>query len=686
STNNASVLAVDSATGKLDPKGAGTVTITISQAGDNHFSAASNATLNVAVSQDRSQTITFDALTDQNATMINQTISLGATASSGLTVTYESNDTSVASVSGSTLTINALGLVTITAKQAGGTDPSNSNITYLAAEDVAHSFSVSKASQFINFAALADRNNTAGQTFTLSATASSGLAVTFESNNTALLEVNGTTATILDEGPVTVTARQAGNSTYLPASKERSFSLIKDSQTISFGVLADTNTTVSTITLTATASSGLPVTYESNNTAVATVSGNTLTIKGAGDVTITARQAGNYAYRPALPEARSFNVKLVGRPLVVLFDGGGTMGTSESFKARVSLKDGNNGKLIDRSSYTTLSIAYSITNSVTGTTNATVSGTGGINTGTGSGSFTVTATVTDSNSDTKKRYVPGTASITVTVDGSKDGQEILVSDGGKGGFGLRDLPLSRKPIPIGKMFKATSNLALSYTLSAGAPFDIVGTGDKKALAFKKGATGVKKGDFNANGEIEITITASQAGNGSYHAAQPVSRTFKLKKPSKSIFFEERKQDARYDSIKTEALSRRMPAGVTGAKAIALFDSDSYDSDGDGVSNLLERAFGGDSLGNDSRDAKPAPIIKDDGYEYITFTRYDSDYQNDMGLEYIVEESSDLRTWSTVSSAQSTTDLGGGMERVVYRTSSTTPSGSTQYIRVRVKAR
>ena len=81
--------------------------------------------------------------------MINQTISLGATASSGLTVTYESNDTSVASVSGSTLTINALGLVTITAKQAGGTDPSNSNITYLAAEDVPHSFTISKASQFM---------------------------------------------------------------------------------------------------------------------------------------------------------------------------------------------------------------------------------------------------------------------------------------------------------------------------------------------------------------------------------------------------------------------------------------------------------------------------------------------------------------------------------------------------------
>ena len=97
--------------------------LSLSQAGDNHFSAASNVTLNVAISQDRSQTITFAAITDQNATMLNQTISLGATASSGLAVTYASSDTSVASVSGSTLTINALGTVTITASQSGGTDP-----------------------------------------------------------------------------------------------------------------------------------------------------------------------------------------------------------------------------------------------------------------------------------------------------------------------------------------------------------------------------------------------------------------------------------------------------------------------------------------------------------------------------------------------------------------------------------
>jgi hypothetical protein len=140
-----------------------------------------------------------------------------------------------------------------------------------------------------------------------------------------------------------VTASQAGNATYLPASKARSFNLIKDSQSITFGALADSNTSVSTISLTGTASSGLPVTYDTNDSSVATVSGSTLTIQGAGNVTITARQAGNYAYRAATPVPQSLFVKLVGRPLIVLFDGGGTMGTSESFKARVALKDGVTG-------------------------------------------------------------------------------------------------------------------------------------------------------------------------------------------------------------------------------------------------------------------------------------------------------------------------------------------------------
>ena len=60
----------------------------------------------------------------------------------------------------------------------------------------------------------------------------------------------------------------------------------------------------------------------------------------------------------------------------------------------------------------------------------------------------------------------------------------------------------------------------------------------------------------------------------------------------------------------------------------------------------------------------------------------------MGVQYIVEKSSDRRTWSSsgVEQVGTAVDLGGGMERVVYRTTAATAAGSTQFIRVRVKAR
>ena len=73
--------------------------------------------------------------------------------------------------------------------------------------------------------------------------------------------------------------------------------IAKASQTINFAALDPVLDNVSSITLTATASSGLDVSYASSNTAVATVSESTVTIVGAGDTTITASQAGDSELR-----------------------------------------------------------------------------------------------------------------------------------------------------------------------------------------------------------------------------------------------------------------------------------------------------------------------------------------------------------------------------------------------------
>lgn len=82
------------------------------------------------------------------------------------------------------------------------------------------------------------------------------------------------------------------------------------SQTITFPTIPTQNG-LGTVTLTASASSGLPVSY-SITSGPATVSGNILTITGAGSVTVTASQAGNNTnYTAAAPVSQTFTVNPV---------------------------------------------------------------------------------------------------------------------------------------------------------------------------------------------------------------------------------------------------------------------------------------------------------------------------------------------------------------------------------------
>lgn len=71
--------------------------------------------------------------------------------------------------------------------------------------------------------------------------------------------------------------------------------------------------------LTATTSSGLPLTYTSSAPAVASVVGSTVTILGNGSTTITASQPGNATYLPAASVSQSLLVTINQRPLVELF-------------------------------------------------------------------------------------------------------------------------------------------------------------------------------------------------------------------------------------------------------------------------------------------------------------------------------------------------------------------------------
>ena len=76
-------------------------------------------------------------------------------------------------------------------------------------------------------------------------------------------------------------------------------------QTLAFTTIPAMTYGDAAYTLPATTAENLALTWTSGNTSVATISGNTLTIKGAGAATITATQAGNDSY---LPFSREFTL------------------------------------------------------------------------------------------------------------------------------------------------------------------------------------------------------------------------------------------------------------------------------------------------------------------------------------------------------------------------------------------
>lgn len=248
------------------------------------------------------QTISFDPI--PAATYGDPNIVLPENSSAGLPITYYSSNALVATISGNEIVIVGVGSTTITATQDGDEN-------YYPAPNVSHTLTVSKASQTITFGSLADKY-TNDPDFELTASASSGLSVSYSSSNTDVATISGNIVTIVGSGTTIITASQAGNDYYEAATSVDQTLLVIDAskldQTITFGALSDATYGDAPFALSATASSGLAVSYLSSNTDVATISGNIVTIVGIGSTTITALQSGDDDYNPATPVEQTLTV------------------------------------------------------------------------------------------------------------------------------------------------------------------------------------------------------------------------------------------------------------------------------------------------------------------------------------------------------------------------------------------
>ena len=281
------------ASGMVTLVSAGTCTIQAAQAGNTNYAAATPVSQSFTITPSI-QTITFGPLSNQVLGVAPITVS--ATSSSGLTVSFTSTTASVCTVAGATMKLLTTGTCTIQAAQAGNTN-------YAAATPVTQSFIVTPEAQTITFGALT--NQAFGTApFTVSATASSGLAVSFASTTPSICTLASATVTLLAVGTCAVEASQAGNSTDAAATPvDQSFTVTQAAQTIAFGVIAKKPLGAAPFTISATASSGLPVSFASNS-GVCSIAGATVTLLLAGTCTIQATQAGNanYSGRAGGPE------------------------------------------------------------------------------------------------------------------------------------------------------------------------------------------------------------------------------------------------------------------------------------------------------------------------------------------------------------------------------------------------
>ncbi|MGA9669514.1 MAG: choice-of-anchor D domain-containing protein [Terracidiphilus sp.] len=154
---------------------------------------------------------------------------------------------------------------------------------------------------------------TANSTLALIATASSGLPVTLTSTTPGVCTVLGSTASLVAAGTCNVQASQSGSPVYAAAAVTQSFTVSLMTQTITFAAIpAQSINTAVPVTLVATSSSGLPVSFTSTTPATCTVSAtaSTATLLAGGICTIQASQPGDgLSYAAAPTVTQSFTVQ-----------------------------------------------------------------------------------------------------------------------------------------------------------------------------------------------------------------------------------------------------------------------------------------------------------------------------------------------------------------------------------------
>ncbi len=503
------------------------------------------------------QSITFGALSNQ--AFGTAPFAVSATASSGLTVIFASTTSTNCTVSGTTVTLAAVGTCAIQATQAG-------NANWAAAAPVNQSFQVTQASQTITFGALSNKAFGTAP-FAVSGTASSGLAVSFASTTSTICTVSGATVTLVAVGTCTIQATLAGNTNWSAATPvNQSLLVTQGSQTITFGVLTIQAFGTAPFAIIATSSSSLPVSFASTTSAVCTISGTTVTLVAAGTCTIQATQSGNTNYAAAAPTTQSFQVTQAGQTITFAAYSNQQFGASpfplsatassglpvnfSSTTSTICTASGSTVTLVAagtctiqamQSGNTNYAAAAPINQSFQVTQGSqTITFTALSNKAFGTVPFAVSASATSGlsvsfNSQTAPVCTVSASTVTLVAVGTCT---VQATQGGNTNWTAApsvnqsfQVTQANQTINFGALSNqifGTAPFALSATTSSGLTVGYTSTTPTVCTVLGATTTLVSAGT--------CTIQATQAGNSNYAAATPINQSFQVTQGSQAITF------------------------------------------------------------------------------------------------------------------------------------------------------
>lgn len=413
-------------------------------------------------------------------------------------------------------------------------------------------------------------------------------------------------------------------------------------------------------TLSAVASSGLPIIYSSSDPTLLAIADNQAKILGPGKITITAYQTGNTRFFAAPPQGVTLEIIDFSDPdfqkdgqLIEFSDVPEKVREDPPFQVQAFAEStGTNHPVY------TLPVVLTIESGP-----ATIDALGVVTLDGSAGTVVISAT------QSGNAYVEAAPTKYLSIEVSdRTRPTILFTDLKKEGP-LAPVLVSGRPTSIPGAY-ASNGGRMSLTSSDPSIVEI--SGSNQIIAHRTGS---------------VTLSFNIPADENFASALPRTRTIEVIKSTQSAWLENRKKDPRYSFLMDRFMNQRKAQlpNWTDAQVSYDFDRDDFDSDGDGYSNLFERATGMDSLGFDPNNA-PKLIGSVSGKPRISFVRYANPIlSTGEQFEYIIEESFDLRTWLPASTTlENQIPIGGGMERVTYLADESTQPKVHKFLRLSIQ--